>query len=195
MLLARISARYPGMAKAVDEPNDTARSYRIPGHAGSFGFISSMSDHFCGSCNRLRVTADGQIKVCLFDAKEISLRNRMRAGASDDELLQVIGMAVKGKAEKHALMDDIDVVTNRPMILIGGCACIISWQRTTTLMRTSRICRSRDHSIQVAQNSASYHVWTSPLFSQCPLTVAALDTHARWSAIHTEFCHFSGCIV
>lgn len=66
-LLERISARYPTVAKATDEPNDTARSYHVPGHMGSFGFISSMSDHFCGTCNRLRLTADGQIKVMRAD--------------------------------------------------------------------------------------------------------------------------------
>ena len=49
--------------KAGNELNDTARSYAIPGYQGSFGFISSMSDHFCATCNRLRLTADGQIKV------------------------------------------------------------------------------------------------------------------------------------
>ncbi|KAI0660595.1 molybdenum cofactor biosynthesis prote [Cubamyces menziesii] len=119
-LLGRIRARYPTVHKAPDELNDTARSYMIPGHVGSFGFISSMSDHFCSSCNRLRLTADGQIKVCLFDAKEISLRDEMRAGASDSALLGTIGRAVRGKQEKHAGMEDIDVVTNRPMILIGG---------------------------------------------------------------------------
>ena len=64
-LLGRIRARYPTVHKAPDELNDTARSYMIPGHVGSFGFISSMSDHFCSSCNRLRLTADGQIKVRL----------------------------------------------------------------------------------------------------------------------------------
>lgn len=64
-LLLRIRARYPELRKGSDELNDTARSYIVPGYQGSFGFISSMSDHFCGSCNRLRLTADGQIKVCL----------------------------------------------------------------------------------------------------------------------------------
>ena len=59
-------------------------------------------------------------KVCLFDAKEISLRDLIRSGASDDAMLQTIGIAVRGKKEKHAGMEDIDVVTNRPMILIGG---------------------------------------------------------------------------
>lgn len=62
-LLARIHVQHPALRKGSDELNDTARSYIIPGHEGSFGFISSMSDHFCGTCNRLRLTADGQIKV------------------------------------------------------------------------------------------------------------------------------------
>ncbi|KAF7966218.1 hypothetical protein HWV62_39481 [Athelia sp. TMB] len=119
-LLAKIAEAHPTVARAPDELNDTARSWKIPGFVGTFGFISSMSDHFCASCNRLRITADGQIKVCLFDAKEMSLRDSMRAGATDDELLQLIGTAVMGKKEKHAGMEDIDVITNRPMILIGG---------------------------------------------------------------------------
>jgi len=137
-LLERIRVHHPTIMRVPDESNDTARSWRIPGFAGSFGFISSMSDHFCGTCNRLRLTADGQIRVCvfctkipdleelirpqvcLFDPKEISLRDVMRAGASDDEILQVIHQAVLGKKAKHAGMEDIDVVTNRPMILIGG---------------------------------------------------------------------------
>jgi molybdenum cofactor biosynthesis enzyme MoaA len=59
-------------------------------------------------------------QVCLFDAKEVSLRDQMRQGASDAELLRVISTAVRGKAEKHEAMNDIDVVTNRSMILIGG---------------------------------------------------------------------------
>lgn len=120
VLFDKIFLRHPDVERISDEANDTARSWRVPGYKGTFGFISSMSDHFCSSCNRLRITADGQIKVCLFDAKEISLRDAMRKGATDDELLQVIGKAVSGKQEKHANMEDIDVITNRPMILIGG---------------------------------------------------------------------------
>ncbi|TFY82136.1 hypothetical protein EWM64_g1869 [Hericium alpestre] len=68
-LVSHIALAHPGLTKATDELNDTARSYTIPGFRGSLGFISSMSDHFCGSCNRLRLTADGEIKargvVCL----------------------------------------------------------------------------------------------------------------------------------
>ncbi|SJL06374.1 related to Molybdenum cofactor biosynthesis protein 1 [Armillaria ostoyae] len=120
VLFDKIFLRHPDVERISDEANDTARSWRVPGYKGTFGFISSMSDHSCSSCNRLRITADGQIKVCLFDAKEISLRDAMRKGATDDELLQVIGKAVSGKQEKHANMEDIDVITNRPMILIGS---------------------------------------------------------------------------
>lgn len=141
-LLSLIQARHPTAMRASDELNDTARSWKIPGYKGSFGFISSMSDHFCATCNRLRLTADGQIKVstiplffiihnflffhsfiyqvCLFDAKEVSLRDEMRMGISDDDLLRIVGQAVMGKMEKHAGMEDINVTTNRPMILIGG---------------------------------------------------------------------------
>ncbi|KAF8215921.1 hypothetical protein K438DRAFT_1901684 [Mycena galopus ATCC 62051] len=111
--------RHPDVMRAPDELNDTARTWKIPGYVGNFGFISSMSDHFCATCNRLRITADGQIKVCLFDAKEVSLRDKMRRGATDSELLTTIGQALLGKQEKHVGMEDIDVVTNRPMILIG----------------------------------------------------------------------------
>ncbi|KAJ7040338.1 molybdenum cofactor biosynthesis prote [Mycena alexandri] len=119
-LLRVISDRHSDVVRAPDELNDTARTWKIPGYVGNFGFISSMSDHFCATCNRLRITADGQIKVCLFDAKEVSLRDQMRQGATDSELLETIGHAVLGKQEKHVGMQDIDVTTNRPMILIGG---------------------------------------------------------------------------
>ncbi|KAK1234868.1 hypothetical protein PQX77_001962 [Marasmius sp. AFHP31] len=120
VLLERITEKHPNTTRISDEANDTARSWKVPGYRGSFGFISSMSDHFCSSCNRLRITADGQIKVCLFDDKEVSLRDRLRDGATDASLMQVIGQAVFGKQEKHVQMEDINVTTNRPMILIGG---------------------------------------------------------------------------
>ncbi|KAJ2914782.1 hypothetical protein MD484_g5640, partial [Candolleomyces efflorescens] len=118
-LLSQVRAEYPAIIRDTEELNETARTWKIPGFKGTFGFISSMSDHFCSSCNRLRLTADGQIKVCLFDPNEVSLRDAMRQGASDEEISKIIQRAVSGKKEKHAGMNDIDVVTNRPMILIG----------------------------------------------------------------------------
>ncbi|KAG8929527.1 hypothetical protein FRC02_005468 [Tulasnella sp. 418] len=119
-LLATISQKFRDVLKIQDETNDTARSYTIPGFKGSFGFISSMSDHFCSTCNRLRITADGKIKVCLFDGAEISLRDYLRSGMTDEQLENLIGFAVDGKQEKHVDMEEIDTVHNRPMILIGA---------------------------------------------------------------------------
>jgi len=79
-----------------------------------------MSDHFCGTCNRLRITADGHLKVCLFGGYEVNLLQAMREGSSDEELLHVISAAVGRKKERHAGMLNIQKTKNRPMILIGG---------------------------------------------------------------------------
>lgn len=79
-----------------------------------------MSEHFCGTCNRLRITADGNLKVCLFGNSEVSLRDHLRAGASEEELRRVIGAAVGRKKRQHAGMFSIAQMKNRPMILIGG---------------------------------------------------------------------------
>ena len=102
------------------QPEDTATTFRVPGFTGSVGFIASMSVPFCAGCNRLRITADGNFKVCLFGPKEVSLRDLMRNGAGDDELRGVIGVAVNGKKAAHAGMDVLARTQNRPMILIGG---------------------------------------------------------------------------
>lgn len=85
-------------------PNDTSKAYKIDGFKGQFGFITSMTEHFCGSCNRLRLTADGNLKVCLFGNKEVSLRDAIRANCSRDDLISLIGAAVFRKKKQHAGM-------------------------------------------------------------------------------------------
>ncbi|KAF9976512.1 Molybdenum cofactor synthesis protein 1 [Actinomortierella ambigua] len=119
-LIQRIQKVHPTFKKLVDEANDTSKAYHVPGFAGQVGFITSMSDHFCGTCNRLRITADGNLKVCLFGNTEVSLRDMMRQGKTDDELREVIEMAVKNKKKQHAGMSNLVNMENRPMILIGG---------------------------------------------------------------------------
>ncbi|MDX1740639.1 MAG: GTP 3',8-cyclase MoaA, partial [Rhodothermales bacterium] len=103
-----------------DRPNSTSRDFRVPGFVGTIGFISSMSDHFCDSCNRLRITADGNLKVCLFGRSEVSLRDMIRSGSSDEDLEEVISAAVQRKKAQHAGMYNLVDRDNRPMILIGG---------------------------------------------------------------------------
>lgn len=87
-MLDRIRKRHPGLEKVQDHPNDTSKTWRVPGFAGRIGFITSMTHNFCGTCNRLRVTSDGNLKVCLFGNAEVSLRDILRktnAGEPIDE--------------------------------------------------------------------------------------------------------------
>ncbi|ETV93960.1 molybdenum cofactor biosynthesis protein A [Aphanomyces invadans] len=122
-MLSQLHAEFPVIEPLENHLNDTSKSFRLPDSPGQFSFITSMSEHFCGGCNRLRITADGNLKVCLFGNAEVSLRDAMRHGYSDDDLLLVIQAAVKRK--KYALgghqnMHGIAKAQNRPMILIGG---------------------------------------------------------------------------
>ena len=154
-MLAMIREKYPTLYKIQDHKNDTSKTFAVPGFVGRIGFITSMTHNFCGSCNRLRITSDGNLKVCLFGNSEVSLRDLLRKdndmqpideeameamknvemgrkqalpgstgtlGYSERErdLLEVIGMAVKRKKEKHAGMGELENMKNRPMILIGG---------------------------------------------------------------------------
>lgn len=119
-MLRRLTEDYPDLAPLPERRGETSRAYQVPGHRGTVGFISSMSDAFCDSCNRLRLTADGSLKVCLFGSAEVSLRDAMRAGASDEALVEIIGAAVRRKKAAHAGMYQLVDAENRPMILIGG---------------------------------------------------------------------------
>lgn len=122
-MLEMIGTSFGALERASDGPNDTCKHYRIPGFKGRIGFITSMTNHFCGTCNRLRVTADGNLKVCLFGNDELSLRDAMRAGATDDDLDELVDAAL---LKKHfALGGNKDMYEiadgeNRSMIRIGG---------------------------------------------------------------------------
>ena len=70
--------KYPGIHKVRENPNDASKTYWIPGFAGRVGFITSMTENFCASRNRLRMTSDGNLKVCLFGNSEVSLRDVLR---------------------------------------------------------------------------------------------------------------------
>jgi cyclic pyranopterin phosphate synthase len=102
------------------QAGDVAKDFAIDGHLGKVSFVTSMTDSFCGTCNRLRVMADGGIKSCLFYAPEINVRDRMRAGASDEELEAMILHAVEAKPEAHPPMEELANSDNRAMVEIGG---------------------------------------------------------------------------
>lgn len=121
-MLSILSLEFPTIERLADQPHDTSKAYRLDDSSiGQFGFITSMSEHFCGSCNRLRLTADGNLKVCLFGSAEVSLRDAFRR--NDPSLTRVIQAAVLKKPFAlggHGDMHGIAKSKNRPMILIGG---------------------------------------------------------------------------
>jgi cyclic pyranopterin phosphate synthase len=83
-MLDLIRTKYPNLEKVQDHKNDTSKTWHIPGFAGRIGFITSMTHNFCGSCNRLRITGDGNLKVCLFGNAEVSLRDILRKSNSGE---------------------------------------------------------------------------------------------------------------
>ncbi len=108
---------YFSFEKLEDAPNDTTKHYRVPGYRGNFGVISSMTEHFCGSCNRIRLMANGAIKNCLFSDSETDLLTPLR---NNEAVEPIIRQAITNKKAKHAGMDNISKQTNRTMTTIGG---------------------------------------------------------------------------
>lgn len=107
-----------------DAPNDTSKNYKIKGYKGSFAIISSVTNPFCDSCNRLRLTANGQLKNCLFSSSESDLLTTLRAGKSIDPIIE---KAVKAKLKVRGGMDTLKKLQepklhsqNRSMTTIGG---------------------------------------------------------------------------
>lgn len=112
------------MVKLKDEPHDTAKKYKAIGHEGTFAFITTMSEHFCADCNRMRLTADGKMKNCLFGSEEMDLLGTLRKGEDIEPLIRLSVL------RKHAVMGgqfsksykgaDASQLKNRSMIKIGG---------------------------------------------------------------------------
>ncbi|KAG6040874.1 hypothetical protein E4U41_006786 [Claviceps citrina] len=85
-ILNMIREQHPGLRKFADHKNDTSKAWHITGFAGRIGFITSMTHNFCGTCNRLRITSDGNLKVCLFGNAEVSLRDLLRRSNNGDPI-------------------------------------------------------------------------------------------------------------
>jgi GTP 3',8-cyclase len=102
------------------KPASTARRFRFADGAGEVGFVSPVSEPFCSSCDRIRLTADGQLRTCLFSRREWDLRGALRDGASDDELEALVRQAVDHKELKHRINERGFVRASRTMSQIGG---------------------------------------------------------------------------
>jgi GTP 3',8-cyclase len=118
-IVAMIDAVYP-LEPVGRERHGTARRYRFADGTGEMGFISPVTQPFCGDCNRIRLTAEGELRTCLFSMTETDLREPLRSGASDAELEQIIRDAVWRKELKHHVNDPGFVQPARTMSRIGG---------------------------------------------------------------------------
>jgi GTP 3',8-cyclase len=118
-IVAMIDAVYP-LEAVGRERHGTARRYRFADGNGSMGFISPVSEPFCGDCNRIRLTAEGELRTCLFSLTETDLRGPLRAGATDAELEAIVRDAVWRKELKHHVNDPGFVQPARTMSRIGG---------------------------------------------------------------------------
>lgn len=119
-VLETIGARWPLVE--IKDPGDPAPAerYRFADGAGEVGIIATVTRPFCATCNRLRVTADGAVRNCLFSNDERSLRDLLRAGASDEELAAVLVGAVEAKRAGHGIGEPTFIRSRRSMSMIGG---------------------------------------------------------------------------
>jgi cyclic pyranopterin phosphate synthase len=111
-----------GELEACSGPNGNgpARYYRLPGARGTVGVISPMSHYYCESCNRVRLTADGRLRLCLFSDQEVDLRTPLREGASTEEIVGLFQRAILTKPERHHLVVGQSNCNLRALSQIGG---------------------------------------------------------------------------
>ena len=108
--------------KPVDEPRGSAPAelFLVDGGPATVGVIASVTRPFCGDCDRVRLTADGQVRNCLFAREESDLRAALRSGASDEDLAERWVVAMRGKRAGHGIDDPTFLQPDRPMSAIGG---------------------------------------------------------------------------
>ncbi|HEX8039154.1 MAG TPA: cyclic pyranopterin phosphate synthase MoaA, partial [Chryseosolibacter sp.] len=94
-----LQAHFPMMHKIADPENSTAFHYRIPGYRGNIGIIAAYTRTFCGTCNRIRVTAQGVLKTCLYDSGVFSIKQVLRSGADDAQLKEKLEQAFSRRAK------------------------------------------------------------------------------------------------
>jgi len=124
LTIPQIKSRLENMGKLVLIPSNQwdgpAMRFRFEGALGEIGLIGPVSSHFCGDCNRLRLTPDGKIRTCLFSDEEIDVKELLRKGGSDDDLKARLLIALNSKPEKHQINSHQFKKCQRNMSAIGG---------------------------------------------------------------------------
>lgn len=123
VILEHIKDHFGTLDKLPDPKNSTSFNHQVAGHKGTFGIIPAFTRSFCGSCNRLRLTPVGMIKTCLYDSGTFNIKNLMRAGATDIQVLTAIREAIGHKAKDGFEADQLRRSSNSgivSMAQIGG---------------------------------------------------------------------------
>jgi molybdenum cofactor biosynthesis protein A len=122
-ILEEIKDKYPGIKKMDDPLYSTAYNYQIPGHKGSVGIIAAYSRTFCGTCNRIRITPEGELKTCLYDDGVLNIKSLIRGGTSEPDLKRILLNAFNNRAKDGWEAESLRVVHNgvhESMATIGG---------------------------------------------------------------------------
>jgi cyclic pyranopterin phosphate synthase len=119
-ILHRLQRRFDLRPVATDNPSATAKRWTFADGRGEIGIIAPVSEPFCGHCNRIRLTADGKVRTCLFSVTEHDLRSRLRGGATDAELAEWLHRVVLQKEARHLIGEPEFVPPPRSMSCIGG---------------------------------------------------------------------------
>ncbi|WP_109744313.1 GTP 3',8-cyclase MoaA [Arcicella aurantiaca] len=120
-ILAEIKSQYPDLQKLVDSPNSTSYNYQVPDFQGNIGVIAAFSRTFCGTCNRIRLTATGDLKTCLYDEGVLNIRDLLRDGITNEDLKSTFLQAFKNRPK-----DGFEAERNRKSVItesmttIGG---------------------------------------------------------------------------
>ncbi|MCC5938835.1 MAG: GTP 3',8-cyclase MoaA [Lunatimonas sp.] len=121
VIKGHILNHYPTMQRLTSEKSSTSVNYQIPGYQGTFGIIASYSRTFCGTCNRLRLSATGELRTCLYGAPALNLRDLLRSGASRDEVVRELILAVAKKEKDGFEAEAIQAQTpKKSMSFLGG---------------------------------------------------------------------------
>ncbi len=119
-ILEHIHAAYPIVEALAFAPGSTSVNYRIPGYAGSFGVIPAFSRTFCGSCNRIRLAATGELRTCLYGPPVLNLRDALRSGSDDKDILEQLAHAVSMREPDGFAAEAANRAVHRSMSVLGG---------------------------------------------------------------------------
>jgi molybdenum cofactor biosynthesis protein A len=119
-ILEEIKSQYPDIQKIKDSQYSTSYNYQIPNHAGNIGIIAAYSRTFCGTCNRIRITAQGELRTCLYQTSGLNVRDLLRSKISNDEIEKVLYATIQNRPKDGFEAEKMGSIISESMSAIGG---------------------------------------------------------------------------